>query len=264
MLFNCQHLFYSIDERHILRNVSLQLRAGESVALLGTNGAGKSTLLKLMLGILTPQSGKIELHNKPLNQWRRRDIAKHIAYVPQQHSPHFPYTVEQVIEQGCLPQAGLFRVITTEQKQLIEQAMIQMDVMSLRARNYTQLSGGERQRTLLARALVQQTPIILLDEPTNGLDYGSQLRLLMLLKEIAHSGRTILTITHNPEHALMFSDRVIALHQGEIIADGRPHQVIDTQLIHQLYGLSVNQLDFTEGRFFTPFYSQNNNTKDFL
>ncbi|HIF9237523.1 TPA: ATP-binding cassette domain-containing protein, partial [Photobacterium damselae] len=82
MLFNCQHLSYSIDERHILRNVSLQLSAGESVALLGTNGAGKSTLLKLMLGILTPQSGKIELHNKPLNQWRRRDIAKHIAYVP--------------------------------------------------------------------------------------------------------------------------------------------------------------------------------------
>ncbi len=150
-----------------------------------------------------------------------------------------------------LPYLHFFQKPTDSQQQNIELALQQMDILYLRQRAYTTLSGGERQRVLLARALVQQTPLILLDEPTNGLDYGSQIRLLALLKDLSKTGRTVLTITHNPEHALMFCDRVIVLHDGKILADDYPSHVITADLIAKLFHLSTRQLDLPEGRFFT-------------
>lgn len=251
MLLSCQNLCYQTDNKLILNDISFDIKQGENIALLGTNGAGKSTLLKLLLGILKRTQGDIFIQNKSLAQWSRKALAKEIAYVPQQHTPHFPYKVEEVVAQGILPYLHFFQKPTDSQQQSIELALQQMDILHLHQRAYTTLSGGERQRVLLARALVQQTPLILLDEPTNGLDYGSQIRLLALLKDISKTGRAVLTITHNPEHALMFCDRVIVLHDGKILADDYPSHVITADLIAKLFHLSTRQLDLPEGRFFT-------------
>ncbi|BDM65865.1 iron ABC transporter ATP-binding protein [Shewanella sp. NFH-SH190041] len=251
-MLEAKSLTFSVGHKKPLDGVSLALELGQSVALLGTNGAGKSTLLRILLGLLKPSSGEIILDGRPLQQWSRKEVARKIAYVPQQHVPHFPYTVAQIVAQGCLPQQGLLGGLSREQNAQIEKVMMQMDIAHLAERDYTQLSGGERQRTLLARALVQDTPVILLDEPTNGLDYGSQIRLLMLLKQIAEAGRCVLTITHHPDHALQFSHKVIALHQGRIIAQGTPAQTVTPQLLDQLYQIQVKQVEVADCRFFIP------------
>lgn len=252
VLLNIENISYQLNKTNILQNINFKVYSGKSIALLGTNGAGKTTLLRLLLGLISPNSGTIYLLGKPLTQWSRQAIAQNIAYVPQQHTPHFPFTVRQIIEQGCLPKNGFFSSITQQQQQYIEQVMQQMAITHLESRIYSTLSGGERQRVLIARALVQQTPIILLDEPTNGLDYGSQIRLLMLLKTIAQQGRSIITITHSPEHTFLFADHVLAMQQGKIIASGSPQHIITPPLLDQLYDTSVDQVNAGQARFFIP------------
>ncbi|MCD9490134.1 ATP-binding cassette domain-containing protein [Photobacterium phosphoreum] len=252
VLLNIENVNYQLNKTPILQNINFKVSAGKSIALLGTNGAGKTTLLRLLLGLIQPNSGMIHLLGKPLTQWPRQVIAQNIAYVPQQHIPHFPFTARQIVEQGCLPKTGFFNSIGQQQQQYIEQVMQQMAITHLQSRTYNTLSGGERQRTLIARALVQQTPIILLDEPTNGLDYGSQIRLLLLLKTIAHEGKSIITITHSPEHTFLFADHVLAMKQGKIIASGSPQHIITPDLITELYNTQVDDINIGQARFFIP------------
>ena len=251
-ILSAQDLCYQIGHRVLIDKINLKIEPGESIALLGANGAGKTTLLRLLLGVLPATSGAIYLEGKRLTEWARRDVARRIAYVPQQHTPHFPFTVRQMVEQGRLPQQGLFRSMDADLHERVSLALETMGIADLGERVYTQLSGGERQLVLLARALLQETPLILLDEPTNGLDYGNQLRLLERLRSIADSGRSILTITHCPEHALLAANRVWALQDGRLIADGSPQEIITPTLIHQLYHTEVSQIDSDHYRFFVP------------
>lgn len=253
MILSARHLSYSLPQRTLLDDISFDLQAGECVALLGANGAGKSTLLKLLLRLLTPKSGDIRLAGQALATMKRRDIARHIAYVPQHHQPHFPFTAWQVVMQGRLPVTGLARRPSPQDISRVEQAFDDSGIAHLASRIYTQLSGGERQRVLITRALVQDTPVILLDEPVNGLDYGHQLHLLTQLKKLASQGYTLLMITHQPEHALMAASRALVLHESRLIADGAPSEVVDSALISRIYQAQVQQIDLNSGhRFFIP------------
>ncbi|UHM89225.1 ABC transporter ATP-binding protein [Rahnella victoriana] len=253
MILSVENLSYRIGQRTVLDNLSFGLEAGECVALLGANGAGKSTLLKLLLRLIKPASGHIELAGVALESLTRRDIARHIAWVPQHHQPHFPFTAWQVVMQGRLPVTGLMRSPTLQDIARVEQAFDDNGIAHLSARIYTDLSGGERQRVLITRALVQDTPLILLDEPVNGLDYGHQLHLLAQLKKLASEGYTLLMITHQPEHALMAASRALVLHESRLIADGAPSEVVDSALISRIYQAQVQQIDLSSGhRFFIP------------
>ena len=248
-----ENLSYRLDQRTLLDNISFDLKAGECVALLGANGAGKSTLLKLLLRLIAPASGHIELAGMPLSTLKRREIARHIAYVPQHHQPHFPFTAWQVVMQGRLPVNGMVRSPSPQDISRVELAFEENGIAHLSARIYTDLSGGERQRVLITRALVQDTPVILLDEPVNGLDYGHQLHLLTQLKTLAAKGYTLLMITHQPEHALMAASRALVLHESRLIADGAPSEVVDSALISRIYQTQVQQIDLNSGhRFFIP------------
>ncbi|KAA8996633.1 ABC transporter ATP-binding protein [Affinibrenneria salicis] len=253
MILSARHLCYALPQRTLLQDICFDLHAGECVALLGANGAGKSTLLRLLLRLISPQSGAVLLDGQPLAGMKRRDIARRIAWVPQQHQPHFPFTAWQVVMQGRLPATGLGRGPSAQDEQRVAQAFADGGIAHLAARNYTRLSGGERQQVLITRALVQDTPLILLDEPVNGLDYGHQLQLLAQLKTLAAGGRTLLTITHQPEHALIAASRVLVLHEGRLIADGAPHDVVNSALISRIYQAQVRQVDLNGGhRFFIP------------
>lgn len=253
MIISARDLCYSLPQRPLLSDISFDLYAGECVALLGANGAGKSTLLKLLLRLLSPESGSLRLAGKPLETMKRREIARHIAYVPQHHQPHFPFTAWQVVMQGRLPVNGLARSPSSRDISRVENAFEENGIAHLASRIYTHLSGGERQRVLITRALVQDTPVILLDEPVNGLDYGHQLHLLSQLKTLASQGYTLLMITHQPEHALMAASRALVLHEGRLIADGVPSDVVDSALISRIYQAQVQQIDLNSGhRFFIP------------
>jgi iron complex transport system ATP-binding protein len=251
-LLRTESLSYQLGHRPILQNLSVSLQAGDNIALLGANGAGKSTLMRLLLGLIRPSSGQVYLGDQPLTALNRRAIAQQLAYVPQSHVPSFPYKVEHIVAQGRLPVTGLGRAPSSADLDAVSHALAQLGIETLRERPYTALSGGERQLVLIARALVQQARLIILDEPITGLDFGHQLRLLALLQRLAEQGLCVLSSSHRPEQALAASNRVLVLHDGRLIADGAPHEVIDSALMQRLYHVSVRQIDTEGQRFFIP------------
>lgn len=251
-LLQAERLGYRIGERQILEDISLTLNPGDNIALLGANGAGKSTLLRILLGLLVPACGQVRLLGQPLKTLNRRTIARHLAYVPQSHTPGFPFSVFHIVAQGRLPDTGLMRAPSRTDTDYVEQALAELGIAHLAARSYTELSGGERQLVLIARALVQRAQVIVMDEPTTGLDYGHQLRLLALLERLAERGLSILSSTHRPEQALASANRVWVVHQGRLIADGKPREVIDRHLMQRLYQIDVRQIDTDGQRFFIP------------
>lgn len=251
-LLRADQLSFRIGARQVLDDISLSIHAGDNIALLGANGAGKSTLLRLLLGLLEPATGQVLLDDQPLPRLSRRDIARQIAYVPQTHVPSFPFSVAQIVAQGRLPVTGLGHAPGIADEEAVKNALIELDIEHLYARAYTELSGGERQLVLIARAMVQRARLIILDEPVTGLDYGHQLRLLALLQRLAQQGLCILSSSHRPEQALACANRVLVLHEGRLIADGVPHDVIDSDLMGRLYHVAVRQIDTHGHRFFIP------------
>jgi iron complex transport system ATP-binding protein len=249
-LLACQGIVYRREGRRVLDGVALQLHAGEIVALLGVNGAGKSTLLRILLGLIQPQQGKVELSGRPLAAWRRVQVARAMAYVPQIHVASFGYTVRQMVALGRVPHAGLGRELSEDDHAAIEQALQRLRIGALAGRPYTELSGGERQRVLLARALAQQARILVMDEPLNGLDYGHQLRLLALLQELAADGHAVMLTTHRPDEALHGASRALLLQHGRVVADGPPGRVIDAASMAALYDVELGQVDAAGRRFF--------------
>lgn len=251
-LLQAEAIGYRLGTRSLFADINLNVAAGDCIALLGANGAGKSTLMKVLLGLLKPSSGQVQLNGQALQRLDRRDIARQLAYVPQSHVPSFPYTVRQVVTQGRLPITGLGRAPAAADLDAVSRALLAMGIEPLAERTYTELSGGERQRVLIARALVQEARLILLDEPVAGLDFGHQLRLLERLRQLAADGLAILTTSHHPEQALAGANRAWVLHERQLIADGPPHQVIDAALMQRLYGVPVRQIDSAHYRFFVP------------
>jgi iron complex transport system ATP-binding protein len=251
-LLRAEQLSFRIGARQVLDDISLSIHGGDNIALLGANGAGKSTLLRLLLGLLKPATGQVLLDDQPLPRLSRRDIARQIAYVPQTHVPSFPFSVAQIVAQGRLPVTGLGHAPGIADEEAVKHALIELDIEHLSARAYTELSGGERQLVLIARAMVQRARLIILDEPVTGLDYGHQLRLLALLQRLAQQGLSILSSSHRPEQALACANRVLVLHEGRLIADGAPQDVIDCDLMGRLYHVAVRQIDTNGHRFFIP------------
>lgn len=233
--------------RRVLNDASLSLATGELVCLLGANGAGKSTLLKIMLGILKPQRGEVNLNGRPLAIQSRRQVAQRIAYVPQVHVAPFPYTVREVVLMGRLPATGFLRAASSTDHDKVQEIIQRIGIGHLADRPYTEVSGGERQLALIARALAQEASLLVMDEPLSGLDYGHQMRLLARLEQLAADGYGILMTTHDPDQSLVGCDRVTLLIGGRIAADGAPDEVLTPESIEQLYGVRVRLLRDPEG-----------------
>lgn len=232
-------LHFAYQGREILAGVSLSLHAGEVVALLGVNGAGKSTLLKLLLGFAAPHQGEVLLENRLLRSYRRSEIARRIAYVPQMHAAVFPYKVREIVLLGRIPVAGMWGNPGKADRDFVDAVLERLGIVHLAERAYTEISGGERQLTMIARALAQGARLLVLDEPMAHLDYGHQLRLLEKLGSLAAEGYGVLQATHHPEHVLLASHRAVLLKNGRVEADGPPAEVITAAAIEKLYGVRV-------------------------
>ncbi|BDV38627.1 iron ABC transporter ATP-binding protein [Methylocystis bryophila] len=244
---------FSHGAKAVLRGASLGLREGEVVALLGANGAGKSTLFRLLLGLSRPSGGEVLLDGSSLRAFTARQVAQSLAYVPQNHSAPFPYRVSDIVMLGRLAHSGLFRAPSQSDRENVERALAQLEIAHLAERRYTEVSGGERQLALIARALAQGAPTLIMDEPLRGLDFGYEQRVLLHMRELARTGRAILVSTHNPEHALSFADRVVVLCEGRITADGPPRAVVTSETLRGLYGVEVVAVDDLSGaRRFIP------------
>lgn len=243
-------LTFAREKKHrlVLDGASIGFGAGEIVSLLGANGSGKTTILRLMLGFLKPEAGEVSLAGRNLSAWSRRDIAKTIAYVAQNHVAPFPYLVRDVVLLGRLPQAGWLAPVAARDYHAADALLDQLGILALAERPYTEVSGGERQLALIARALAQGACLLVMDEPMAGLDYGAQIRLMRLLGGLKHKGMGVLLSTHHPEHAFWASDRIALLEQGRITVDGAPREVLNAEAIERLYRVKVAALTAADGR----------------
>jgi iron complex transport system ATP-binding protein len=221
------------------REVTLALEAGEVLCLLGPNGGGKTTLFRTLLGLLPAQGGQVLLGGEDIARLPRREVARRIAYVPQVHTGYFPFSVRDVVLMGRTAHLAAFASPSPRDYEAAERALAHFGLTHLAASPYTQVSGGERQLTLLARALAQEAPLMVMDEPTASLDFGNQARVLERIAALARAGIGVLLSTHDPDQVFLLADRVALLHGGRLTALGRPRDVLTPAALRQLYGVEV-------------------------
>ena len=233
---------YPTDSRVILDDVSLGLSKGQILSILGPNGSGKSTLLNCMAGLLTPSRGTIKLMGKDLFKLSPRSIAKTVAYVPQNHTPAFAYTVLDFVMMGRAPSVGLFQKPTEADRKIAWEALEALSISHLAEKSYIDISGGERQQATIARAIVQQPEAILFDEPTAHLDYGNQHRILRLIHKLADQGYGIIITTHNPDHALLLGGTASILSKNGKLITGSSKELITEEQLRSVYNTDLRLL----------------------
>lgn len=243
----CRTLSCGHGGRVVLDGVDLELRAGEIVALLGANGSGKSTLLSTLAGTLRPLGGEVFLGNEPLRTLTRTEAARRVAFVPQEEAAAFGFLVREVVTLGRLPRStGIFD--TAEDRQAAESAMREADCLALAERVVTQISGGEGQRALLARALAQDAPVLLLDEPTSHLDVGHRVAAVGLIRGLAREGRAVLAAVHDLDLASALADHAILLAGGRVASRGPVQEVLGSTALDEAFGARFERWLSPEGQ----------------
>lgn len=225
--------------RRIIDGVSLEARAGELVGLVGPNGAGKTTLLRVISGLLEPVSGSIELDGEDITLMAPRLRAQKLALLPQDHVVHWAISVEDLVALGRLPYRGFGSALSPTDRTAVAQAVAAMDVADFAKRSVIELSGGERARVLIARALAQDTPILLADEPAAGLDAVHQLDLFAHLRGLAEQGRCVVVVLHDLTMASRFCDRLVVLDEGKVHASGPAAKVLTPKVLKSVYGITA-------------------------
>ena len=239
MRLRVDDLHFSYGSHEVLKGISFHVEDTGFVSLLGPNGAGKSTLFRCMLGLLTPASGSVHICGRDIRNMPANELSHRVAYIPQSHSPVFNFSVFDMVLMGTTSQLSPFATPGREQREIAEAAMERMGIAHLRDRGCGNISGGERQLALIARAIAQQAKILVMDEPSASLDYGNKLRVMEMVKNLTSDGYTVIQSTHDPDQAYLYSDQILALYDGKILADGTPRDTISSDLISKLYSVDV-------------------------
>lgn len=226
----------------LLTGVDLTVQSGEFVAVLGPNGAGKSTLLGALAGDFALQSGDVAIDGRGLDTLSPRELARVRAVLPQQILISFPFTVREVVAMGRNPW------LDSSDDAKIDAAMRRLDIDALRDRTYQTLSVGEQARVSMARVLAQDTPLLLLDEPTAVLDIGQQERFLAVARALVDEGRGVVAVLHDLNVAMRFATRVVVLHEGKCVASGAPHDVLTPALLSNVYHQKIRVDNTSDGR----------------
>ncbi|WP_430332441.1 heme ABC transporter ATP-binding protein [Rhodococcus sp. ACT016] len=223
--------------RTVLDHVSIEVRAGEVLALVGPNGAGKSTLLAALSGDQPVAAGVVELDGRPLSDWSPSEMSRRRAVLPQQHTVGFSFTARQVVRMGRAPWQRTPRA--ADDDKMIDDCLDVCDVRHLADRPFSVLSGGERARVALARVLAQSTETVLLDEPTAALDLGHQEAVMRIARERASNGAAVVVVLHDLGLASAYADRICILENGRSAADGPSAEVLTEELLSRVYGHPV-------------------------
>jgi len=224
------------DVRTVVRAVNLELGTGECVSIVGPNGAGKSTLMQTLLGLIPIHAGSVTLDGGPIRHLPRRQIARRIAYVPQQHEGYMGYTVRDVVEGGRYAYHQPLESYGEDDRQAVEQAVDACRIADLLDRRMDTLSGGEQQKAWIAAALAQQTPMLFLDEPTTALDPAHQADLIRIMRDYAATGHTLLVISHDLNLPLALGGRAVGLRDQGVAFDGPVDLLLQKERIDALFG----------------------------
>lgn len=233
ILLEARGVAVELGGHRILEDIDLQLRCGEVLAIVGPNGAGKSTLLTALAGD-GRHRGSIRLDDREISRWRTADLALRRAVLRQENTVSFPFTVLDVVKMGRAPWQRISTPV--EDERVIATEMTRTDTLRFAQRSFTSLSGGERARVSLTRVLVQQTPVLFLDEPTAALDMNFQEQVLAIVRQAARRGCAVAVVLHDLAAAAAYADRLLLLHDGRLRAVGPPAEVLDSTVLTEVYG----------------------------
>lgn len=232
--------------------LTIDVGPGDILCLLGPNGCGKTTLFRTLLGLLPALAGSVRLGGEEITRQSRAEIARHIAYVPQAHAPPFPFEALEVVVMGRTARLTAFAQPGKADHDAALLAMERLGIGALAHRDYSRLSGGQRQLVLIARALAQDTPLIVMDEPTASLDFGNQAQVLSqissLVRDAPAEGRGVILSTHDPDQAFALDAHVLLMHRGRVWVDGPANEVLTDANLSHVYGLPVTVETTGSGR----------------
>lgn len=237
-----RELTLGYGERTIVDRLTVKIPEARITAIVGPNGCGKSTLLAGMARILPPRAGTVLLDGRDIAGMPTRDVARKLALLPQDATAPDGLTVEELIQFGRQPYRGLMRQWSPQDAAIVRAALRATQLEPLAERPLDSLSGGQRQRAWIAMTVAQDTPLLLLDEPTSALDLGHQIEVLELIRELSRQGKTVIMVIHDLASACRYADHIIAMRDGEIIAEGEPAGVVTEDLVEKLYGVRCTLL----------------------
>ena len=252
MSVSVSHLTFAYDKTPVLNDVSFTLGEGTLLAILGPNGVGKTTLFRCILGEQKRYFGTIAIDGVDARTLSARAMAHRIAYIPQTHAPAFRFSVRDMVLMGTTHRISPLSAPKAKEQAIAEEAMARLGIETLAEKDFSRISGGEQQLVYIARALAQQTKILLMDEPTSSLDYGNQLAVLSTVRTLADDGYTVLLSTHNPQHAIWYADEILALHNGAVAAQGPTREQLTPNLLKTLYGTDIRMLRTDSGPVILP------------
>lgn len=233
-------LGFSYEGGHaVLKDISFSVGPGRIVAILGPNGSGKTTLLNCMARLAMPGRGIVRIGGVDASSLSLDEMARSVSFVPQSTVPAFDYEVIEYVVTGCAPRMGLFKKPGPEEYAIARRAIEALGLGHLERKPYTRISGGERQQVSIARALAQRSGIMLLDEPTAHLDYGNQIKVLRIIKDLAAKGYAIAMTTHAPDHAILLDDQVAALGRDGSFRFGTAREAMSGSFLSSLYGIGI-------------------------
>jgi iron complex transport system ATP-binding protein len=232
MTLSLRDVRLTLGARVVLDAIDLAIPSGRITAVVGPNGAGKSTLLRACAGLITPERGAITLAGRPLGAQASTELARAIAYLPQERAVHWPLAARAVVALGRLPHGDV-------KAEAIDRALAAMDIAGLADRPVSQLSGGERARVLVARALAQEAPLLIADEPTAGLDPAHALALFSCFQQLAAEGRTVVVALHDLSLAARFAHHIVLLANGRVAASGPPDEVLTPEYLEPAFGVTM-------------------------
>lgn len=247
-MFELQSVSFSAPGRTLLHPLNLRIPHGRMVGLIGHNGSGKSTLIKLLARQQLPAEGQITLDSKPLSGWQNREFARQVAYLPQQLPPADNLTVRELVSLGRYPWHGALGRFGKEDREQVQRALELTHTLVFAERMVDHLSGGERQRVWLAMLLAQNSRYLLLDEPTSALDIAHQVEVLALVKNLSvQLGLGVLVVLHDVNMAARYCDHLLALHQGRLMAEGSPAELMRSDTLENIYGIAMGVLPHPQG-----------------
>ena len=237
-----ENIHFGYDKTEVLHGMSFEINEGDFLFLLGPNGSGKTTLFKCLLGLYRPSQGRVTVGGEDIHTMSPAALARKIAYIPQAHNPSFNYTVLEAVTMGRTAYIKNNSAPKPEDTALALAALEKLGIAYLKDKGYAHISGGERQMVLIARALTQQSRILIMDEPTSSLDYGHQVKVLSVVKHLSEEGYTVILSSHNPEHAFLFGSKVLMMKKGTLVTMGDPHSTVTQELLRSIYEVPMDLL----------------------
>ena len=239
-----ENLTLSYDKKVVIEGLNLAIPHGELTVIIGPNACGKSTLLRTLSRLISPQSGSVLLNGRQISEYATKEVARELGLLPQSSVAPGDILVEDLVGRGRYPHQHLFSRWSEADRQAVAQAMQATGISELADRAVDTLSGGQRQRVWIAMVLAQQTPLLLLDEPTTWLDITHQIDLLELMQDLNRNlGRTLVVVLHDLNHACRYASHLVAMRGGRIVAQGPPAAIVTAQLVEQVFGLRCIIID---------------------